>query len=255
MAGRVSAFAVLGLEPGADAAAIEQAYKRLIKQHHPDREGGDSTRAAEINRAYHELRGGKAANDPLQFNDDLAGGRTRARWPIALLAVVAAAGGFVLGTGPGGTLRLWSTGTRLPVHRAAAAATAPDPITGRLHVGEIDAAVSDAVRLNRMKDELALASASRDCERRFRDSPGTRMLDRCAAFDDAVVGLEDRDPLRDGGPFAPLAVTGRQWSAASALSDDSLAIDSRLDQIRLRVELGLAPQVPPVAAPAGTRSD
>ena len=41
MAGRVSAFAVLGLEPGADAAAIEQAYKRLIKQHHPDREGGD----------------------------------------------------------------------------------------------------------------------------------------------------------------------------------------------------------------------
>ena len=44
------------------------------------------------------------------------------------------------------------------------------------------------------------------------------MLDRCAAFDDAVVGLQDRDPLRDKGPFAPLAVTGRQWSAASALA-------------------------------------
>ena len=73
------------------------------------------------------------------------------------------------------------------------------------------------------------------------------MLDRCAAFDDAVVQLQDRDPLRDQGPFSELAVTGRQWSAASALSDDYLAIDGRLDQIRLRVELALAPQSPPVA--------
>lgn len=73
------------------------------------------------------------------------------------------------------------------------------------------------------------------------------LLDRCAAFDDAVVGLEDRDPLRDEGPFAPLAVTGRQWSAASALSDDDLAIDERLDQIRLRVEIALAPRVAPIA--------
>ena len=56
-------------ELGADAAAVDEAYRRLIKQHHPDREGGDSTRAAEINRAYRELRGGKAATDPLQFND------------------------------------------------------------------------------------------------------------------------------------------------------------------------------------------
>ena len=73
------------------------------------------------------------------------------------------------------------------------------------------------------------------------------MLDRCAAFDDAVVGLEDRDPIRDEGPFAPLAVTGRQWSAASSLSDDDIAIDERLDQIRLRVELSLAPPAPPPA--------
>ena len=254
MAGRVSALAVLGLEPGADATAIEQAYKRLIKQYHPDREGGNSTRAAEINRAYRELRGGKAADDPLQFNDSLAGGRSSARWPIALLAVVAAAGGFALGTAPVGTLGLWGGGTRLPVHRAAAAPIASDPIAGALHLPEIDAAVNEAVRLNRTKDEVALANASRDCEQRFRDNPGTRMLDRCAAFDDAVVGLEDRDPLRDAGPFAPLAVTGRQWSAASALSDDSLAIDSRLDQIRIRVELTLAPQVPSVA-PADSNSD
>ena len=250
MAGRASALAVLGLDPGADAAAIERAYKKLIKQHHPDREGGDSKRAAEINRAYRELRGGKAPDDPLQFNDDLAGRRTRARWPLALLAVVAAAGGFVLGTGPGGSLSLWSSRTQLKVRHAVAKPATPDPIGGQLHGDAIDSAVRDAVQLYRTKDEFALSNASRDCERRFRDSPGTGMLDRCAAFDDAVVGLEDRDPLRDGGPFAPLAVTGRQWSAASELSDDSLAIDSRLDQIRLRVELTLAPDIPPAASQA-----
>ena len=70
-------------------------------------------------------------------------------------------------------------------------------------------------------------------------------LDRCAAFDDAVVQLQDRDPLRDRGPFSELAVTGRKMSGATLLSNDYLAIDSRLDQIRLRVELALAPVAPP----------
>jgi len=84
MAGRASAFAVLGLQPGADEAAIEQAYKRLIKQHHPDREGGDSIRAAEINRAYRELRQGTSEIDPLEFNEHGAP-RRRPRWPVAAL--------------------------------------------------------------------------------------------------------------------------------------------------------------------------
>ena len=77
MLGRANAFAVLGLTPGADAAAVDQAYRRLIKQYHPDREGGDGVRAAEIIRAYRELRGGKALADPLQFNDPLATGPAR----------------------------------------------------------------------------------------------------------------------------------------------------------------------------------
>jgi len=37
------------------------------------------------------------------------------------------------------------------------------------------------------------------------------------------------------------AVTGRIWAGATALSDDSLAIDGRLDRIRLRVEEVIAP--------------
>src|SRR4029078_149432 len=56
MGGDPSAYAALGLEPDADAAAVDRAYKRLIKEHHPDREGGSATRAAERNRAYRDLR-------------------------------------------------------------------------------------------------------------------------------------------------------------------------------------------------------
>jgi hypothetical protein len=109
----------------------------------------------------------------------------------------------------------------------------------------INRSVGAAVRLSRTADEMALSGASRDCHRRLRLEPSLAALDGCAAFDDAVVLLQDRDPLRDQGPFSEIAVTGRQWSAAQALSDDNLAIDGRLDRIRLKVELTLAPTIPP----------
>ena len=254
MAGRASAFAVLGLEPGADGAAIERAYKRLIKQHHPDREGGDASRAAEITSAYRELRGGKASADPLQFNDFIER-RRRPRWPVAALAAGAGIALLLLTLGPSAppSRASWSS-KAAPGPRGSLKGMPPDPIADALHADAIDQGVRKAVSLFRTSDEVALAGASSDCQRRFRNDPGTEMLDRCAAFDDAVVGLQDRDPLRDNGPFAPLAVTARQWSAASALSDNDLAIDDRLDQIRLRVEIALAPQVPPVA-PAIDNSD
>jgi hypothetical protein len=94
-------------------------------------------------------------------------------------------------------------------------------------------------------DEMRLVEVSRRCHDELRRQPSLEQLDRCAAFDDTVALLQDRDPLRDRGPFSQLAVTGRQWSAASTLSNDYLAIDSRLDRIRLQVELALAPQPPP----------
>ena len=252
MAGRASAFAVLGLEAGADSAAVEQAYRRLIKQHHPDRAGGDAVRAAEITRAYRELRGGKAAEDPLQFNEDLALRKPRRLTLAAMIAVaVLAALALVLGRSAPLSRMTATIGKPLPIAHPTADSGSPETMDEALHVEEIDAAVRDALRLFRTSDEMALASASRDCQLRFRDNPGTALLDRCAAFDDAVIGLQDRDPLRDQGPFAPLAVTGRQWSAASTLSDDYLAIDGRLDQIRLRVEMELAAQLPPIAPATG----
>jgi hypothetical protein len=251
MAGRASAFAALGLDPGADVAAVEQAYRRLIKQHHPDREGGDASRAAEINRAYREIRGGKAVADPFQFNEVQQPARRRSRWPTAALIACAGAIGALLMMGPAMDQSLSSAGAQMRVAKVAAAPVHTDPVDGSLNVSAIDDAVAQAVRLYRTSDEETLANVSRDCQRRFRDNPRPSQLDRCAAFDDAVVGLQDRDPLRDGGPFAPLAVTGRQWSAASTLSDDDLAIDGRLDRIRLQVELLLAPIMEPVAPAAG----
>ena len=249
MAEDASAYVALGLEPGADSAAIEQAYRRLIKEHHPDREGGDAQRAAEINRAYRELRAARNLKDPLELNEEWtdppSGGRS---WPK--FAAIATAGivGLLLIGGPLGPS---ADAVRSPaVHLLGVGrpkAGAADPMDQPLHLAAIDAAAHHALFLARTRDEMALASASRDCHHVLRSDPSLVQLDRCTAFDDAVVQLQDRDPLRDQGPFSELAVTGRLWSGATALSDDYVAIDGRLDRIRLEVELALAPSPQPSA--------
>ena len=242
MAGDASAFAALGLEPDADSAEIEQAYRRLIKQHHPDRKGGDASRAAEINRAYRELRGTRDLKEPIEFHDPLPEIRSRGKtWLAFALLVAIGAGGFLISQ-----MRLAPLAQIAPaVARTHSRARNPAPPQGDLmdqplHLTAIDGAARDALRLSRSRDEMALANASRDCHHLLRSNPTMIQLDRCAAFDDAVVQLQDRDPLRDQGPFSELAVTGRLWSGATALSDDSVAIDARLDRVRLRVELALA---------------
>lgn len=243
MAGDASAYAVLGVDPGSDSAEIEQAYRRLIKQHHPDREGGDGRRAADINRAYRELRAVRDLKDPLEFNFDLPAPRPVVpRWLLLTL---------LLGLVTGGVL--WSQSSLVgPTQPRPAFAASHRPseqprirsgndlMEQPLNSAAINSAAIEAFHISRTRDEMALASTSRDCHHLLRSTPSLLQLDRCAAFDDAVVELQDRDPLRDQGPFSELAVTGRLWSGASALSEDSVAIDGRLDRIRLQVELALA---------------
>jgi len=53
---REEALAVLGLAPGADRAAIQAAYLRLMQAAHPDR-GGSDWLAARINQARDVLLG------------------------------------------------------------------------------------------------------------------------------------------------------------------------------------------------------
>lgn len=240
-----SAYAALGLEPDADSAAIERAYKRLIKEHHPDREGGDARRAAELNRAYRELRGTRSLKDPLELNEELEEGGTAGRsWPAFLVLAAAAIAAMLLVAGPFGP----SADTLTPAQHRMVGTKLPlgaDPMDQPLHIAAIRAAAKRAQFLSQTRDEMALAGASRDCHHELRSDPSLLQLDRCVAFDDAVVQLQDRDPLRDQGPFGELAVTGRLWSGATALSEDYVAIDSRLDRIRLQVELALAPAPPP----------
>lgn len=251
MVGDGSLYDALGLDPDADDAAIERAYKRLIKEHHPDRLGGDGDRAAEINRAYRQLRAERGLQDPLELNDDwFAAGGQGAAW-VLLALLVAATAAFLLFTqsplfSPQHRFDSASPVGLTPRSRGHSAGSMDEP----LRLSLIRKAVADAVGISRSSDELALASYSRDCHGQLRASPTIAQLDRCAAFDDAVVQLQDRDPLRDQGPFSELAVTGRIWSSASALSDDSLATDARLDRIRLQVEIALAPTLGDVARPA-----
>jgi curved DNA-binding protein CbpA len=52
-------YRVLGVSPGASAEELHDAYRALVKLHHPDRNGGsaESTRRfQEIQQAYDELR-------------------------------------------------------------------------------------------------------------------------------------------------------------------------------------------------------
>src|SRR3954451_6460210 len=60
-------YAVLGVSPGASSEELHDAYRRLVKLHHPDRNGGsaESTgRFQEIQAAYDAVRSGKARPRP-----------------------------------------------------------------------------------------------------------------------------------------------------------------------------------------------
>lgn len=61
---RLKAYDVLGVAPDASDAEIDQAYRKLISQYHPDRVAGAApelraqaeSRAADINAAYDRIR-------------------------------------------------------------------------------------------------------------------------------------------------------------------------------------------------------
>jgi DnaJ-domain-containing protein 1 len=49
------AYATLGLEPGADETDVKQAYRRLVKETHPDTDDGDEEAFKEVTEAYEHL--------------------------------------------------------------------------------------------------------------------------------------------------------------------------------------------------------
>ena len=263
---RASAYAILGLQPGADRAAIEQAYRELIKRYHPDRSGGDAERAVEINRAYFELR--QPPSNPA--SDSRRAGRRRRRrssrrrrgsalWPVLLIAVGSLA--IIERERLAAALPRWVAGLEnlqaapLSGGRASAVALDSAALDGALDETAIARSIELAIRLAERGDEEALANQSRDCHRRMRSDPGLEQLDRCAAFDDAVASIDGRDVLNDRGVFSASAITARQMSAASLLSSDYLAIERRLDRIRTVVQLTLRPPPEvPMEVPEGEQA-
>jgi hypothetical protein len=60
-------YSVLGVAPGASTEELHDAYRRLVKQWHPDRNGGsaESTRRfQEIQAAYEAIRSGRVRPRP-----------------------------------------------------------------------------------------------------------------------------------------------------------------------------------------------
>ena len=51
-------WAVLGVTRASSDDEIKQAYRRLAKQHHPDRPGGDETKFKQVNEAYDIIKNG-----------------------------------------------------------------------------------------------------------------------------------------------------------------------------------------------------
>lgn len=259
MSGKQTAYSVLGLRPGAKRADVDEAYRRLIKLYHPDRTGGDCSRAAEINRAYTVLRRDQPApiqqrrrQVPVPVRPRAAPPRRRAGWLVA--GAVAAAGGFALandipqraaGVGAYVDPLQWAAPPPQPTQAPIAAplASFDEP----LQTGLIDQAVADALKLHQEADPAAAAAFSRACHATLRDEPSIAWFDSCAAFDEATVVLAG-NPFGESGPFDASSVMARQMGAARALSQDMLAADSRLHQIRSRVELAVMPRLDEAAA-------
>ena len=118
-----------------------------------------------------------------------------------------------------------------------------------LQTGIVDQAVADAIRFHATGDEQGSVDYSRSCLNSLRDQPTLAWFDACAAFDEATVVLDTDAQPADSSPFSESAVIARQLTAARMLSDDTVSAESRLHQIRSRVELELVPMMNPKADP------
>ena len=259
-------YAVLGLRPGAGRAQVEEAYRRLIKLHHPDRMGGDGGRAAEINRAYTQIRRGlpepppqrRSVPVPIRLPDRRVERRTALAATGLLLAAAAALVAMNLPRGAHIDLDTLSLPWDGPVRGAGAgivSGLAPVDFEEPLHSDLIDRSIADAVKFYQAGDSSATLDFSRSCHNQLRDQPSLAWFDSCAAFDEAIALLESGNDLAEGGAFSSSAVVARHIASARLLTSDILAADSRLHSIRSRVEMSLIPRMDQgVLAEAGSTS-
>ena len=269
MSASPASFAVLGLSPGADRAAVDRAYRALMKRHHPDL-GGDAERAAAINRAYAEItRPGVTAAAPIMAGPDLATAmyerrielrrraatrriRRRSRWPWWLL--IAALLGFFGWTNREALADLaWTLQWRYfqpaaqtgGVREDEAAAASSDAGNARFSGTPVsETAIRAALTETRAAFARGGIGAARDasslCYQRFAGQPSLAGFDRCVAIDDAVLFVAGA-VVADRGGFGAASLTARQLAAGRLLAGDFDMIEERLDRVRASTLHALQP--------------
>lgn len=245
-----SAYAILGLRPGAGRAEVNDAYRRLMKRHHPDRPGGDANRAAEINRAYTLLRRrlGEPVRVPVIVPARRRAGPVRFRrsgW-LLIIAIVGAAAALASQDSRNGPRRapflLLSEWTN-PDRSEDADTDQPsvqsfdDPVQPHI----VSSAIADAIRFHSNGDLAGAYTYSSECQQSLRRERDLAWFDTCAAFDEAMLALYGDSGLPDSSPFSEAAVVTREIAAARVLTDDSLGADSHLHQIRSQVDIEILP--------------
>lgn len=258
MTGERSAYAILGLRPGAGRAEVNNAYRKLMKRHHPDRPGGDANRAAEINRAYTLLRQrlGEPARVPVVVPRRGRTGPPRFRKVGWLLTILIAGAAAALANqdakrGPARAefFRLPQLASPAPGDHEggyeAQLASFDAPVQPHI----VSSSIADAIKFHSSGDLSGASAYSRDCQISLRRERNLAWFDACSAFDEAMLTLYGDSDQPDSSPFAESAVVTREISAARMLSDDTLGADSHLHQIRSQVDMEILPMLDSAAAP------
>lgn len=222
-----SPYETLGLRPGASREAVESAYRRLIKQHHPDL-GGDGTAARAIIAAYRELRRGEGRQPTVLKAPSPI--KRRRRFGAMTTMVLVAVG-----------LLWWAPWPTLELNRAGAMQSAtivqpgpaPSPSPALLprvdpDVAAVEAGVMEARRLRRQSPDQ-LPGYSRSCVADLQRLPSDALLDHCLGFDMAAT-LQ----LQLAGTEARHA--RRHLEAAKQVLQDPVLAQARVSKIRRLVE-------------------
>ena len=254
MSGDRSPYAILGLRPGAGRAEINDAYRKLMKCHHPDRPGGDSNRAAEINRAYTYLR--RRLGEPARMPVPVAVPHRRrsARWAVlSFLLVAAGISAAVLSQQerPGFARRALVEIPQFYAPVRAEGGEAFEPPLASLdepvQPAVVAKAIADAVSFHSSGDLAGAAGYSNACHKALRRERTLGWFDTCVAFDETILTLGNRESDSEG-PFNESAVTAREVAAARIFSDGSLSADAHLHDIRSQVDMAILPMLDSAAA-------
>ncbi|HEX9933003.1 MAG TPA: J domain-containing protein [Allosphingosinicella sp.] len=196
-----SLYSVLRVPPGAPPAAIEAAYRSLMKRHHPDHAGPDSSgRAAEINAAFSVLRdsGRRAAYDRGEHKRQRAiDGIAFARWARRRRFVrVGALAAAALLVGAGVPLALnWYNGGIVPERSAAILVAAP--VQAAAAEAPAAEAPADPDPIERVADFLSAAAKRRPVAVEAAPPKPPELAEAPAA---RAPGAETRAMLRRAAP-------------------------------------------------------